>query len=200
MGFRSSVSTLLILVLPAFKVYASAVYTYTGNNFTSATAPYTNDMNIALQFETASLLTGNGTMTNVSAEILSYSVFDGTKTLTEADSDIDVLVNIDTTTGQPIEWAIFVTDEFGKSAGDTVNRMNTVFYVFSGGSDGALEAECVFVPVAGGECMGLTNGGSASVYNPPGSSGTWSVVPIPAAVWLFGSGLISLIGLARRNK
>ena len=26
-----------------------------------------------------------------------------------------------------------------------------------------------------------------------------TVVPVPAAVWLFGSGLIGLIGLARRN-
>ncbi len=29
-------------------------------------------------------------------------------------------------------------------------------------------------------------------------SGT--VVPIPAAIWLFGSGLIGLIGIARRKK
>ena len=31
---------------------------------------------------------------------------------------------------------------------------------------------------------------------------TWeeSVVPIPAAIWLFGSGLIGLIGIARRKK
>lgn len=27
-----------------------------------------------------------------------------------------------------------------------------------------------------------------------------SVVPVPAAVWLFGSGLIGLIGIARRKK
>ena len=27
-----------------------------------------------------------------------------------------------------------------------------------------------------------------------------SVVPVPAAVWLFGSGLIGLIGIARRNR
>lgn len=26
------------------------------------------------------------------------------------------------------------------------------------------------------------------------------VVPIPAAVWLFGSGLIGLVGVARRKK
>jgi hypothetical protein len=200
MVFKSLVNTVFILVFTAFKANASAVYTYTGNNFASATAPYTTDMNITLQFETASLLTSTGAMTNVSAEILSYTVFDGIKTLTEADSEIDVLVNIDTTTGQPTEWAIFVTNEFGKSVGDIVNRMNTIYYDFSGGSDGALEAECVFVPVVGGECMGLTNGGSAYVYNPPGSSGTWSVVPIPAAVWLFGSGLIGLIGVSRRKK
>jgi hypothetical protein len=33
-----------------------------------------------------------------------------------------------------------------------------------------------------------------SVYNPP------SAVPVPAAVWLFGSGLLGLIGVARRKK
>jgi hypothetical protein len=27
-----------------------------------------------------------------------------------------------------------------------------------------------------------------------------SVVPVPAAVWLFGSGLLGLIGMARRKK
>ena len=30
--------------------------------------------------------------------------------------------------------------------------------------------------------------------------GTWSVVPIPGAAWLFGSGLVGLIGVARRKK
>jgi hypothetical protein len=29
---------------------------------------------------------------------------------------------------------------------------------------------------------------------------TISTIPVPAAVWLFGSGLLGLIGLARRNK
>jgi hypothetical protein len=35
------------------------------------------------------------------------------------------------------------------------------------------------------------------------AAGSWtrtSVIPIPAAVWLFGSGFIGLIGVARRNK
>ncbi len=30
--------------------------------------------------------------------------------------------------------------------------------------------------------------------------GTMTVVPVPAAVWLFGSGLLGLVGVARRKK
>ena len=33
-----------------------------------------------------------------------------------------------------------------------------------------------------------------------GTLDTVAVVPIPAAVWLFGSGLLGLIGLARRKR
>lgn len=39
------------------------------------------------------------------------------------------------------------------------------------------------------------NAASGSVYSVNGVS---SVVPIPAAVWLFGSGLIGLIGFSRK--
>jgi hypothetical protein len=39
--------------------------------------------------------------------------------------------------------------------------------------------------------QGFATGGSESFVN---------VVPVPAAVWLFGSGLLGLIGLARRNR
>lgn len=38
----------------------------------------------------------------------------------------------------------------------------------------------------------LTTGGDVG--------GMFYVVPVPAAVWLFGSGLIGLLGIARRNK
>jgi hypothetical protein len=31
-------------------------------------------------------------------------------------------------------------------------------------------------------------------------AGTVSAIPVPAAVWLFGSGLLGMIGIARRKK
>jgi hypothetical protein len=41
------------------------------------------------------------------------------------------------------------------------------------------------------------NGGSESFVNDPGLPP--SIVPIPAAAWLLGSGLIGLAGVARRK-
>jgi len=45
---------------------------------------------------------------------------------------------------------------------------------------------------------------AAHVQNTPGTGSSWiasnvGVVPIPSAVWLFGSGLLGLIGMARRK-
>ena len=34
----------------------------------------------------------------------------------------------------------------------------------------------------------------------PGSNFGQAAVPVPAAVWLFGSGLLGLVGIARRKK
>jgi hypothetical protein len=51
---------------------------------------------------------------------------------------------------------------------------------------------------------GFETGGAASIGDPldlsaGAFSGNLSIVPVPAAVWLFGSGLIGLVGLARRK-
>ena len=43
-------------------------------------------------------------------------------------------------------------------------------------------------------------GGGALFWDDASLTATPQVVPVPAAVWLFGSGLIGLIGVARRRK
>ena len=43
-------------------------------------------------------------------------------------------------------------------------------------------------------------GGVPYVLNLVGTVGEAAVIPVPAAVWLFGSGLLGLVGVARRKK
>jgi len=51
-----------------------------------------------------------------------------------------------------------------------------------------------FAPLAGKDQVTITSGGTYL--------GDWTVapVPVPAAVWLFGSGLLGLVGFARKKK
>ena len=65
----------------------------------------------------------------------------------------------------------------------------------------------LFHPDEGGQPADLGTIGDASCDDTggpcsavPSFVGTYSVVPVPAAVWLFGSGLIGLVGLARRRS
>ena len=51
---------------------------------------------------------------------------------------------------------------------------------------------------------GFETGGAANIGDPLDLSagaftGSFTVIPVPAAVWLFGSGLLGLVGLARRK-
>jgi hypothetical protein len=55
------------------------------------------------------------------------------------------------------------------------------------------------------DAPGFETGGAASIGDPlnlsaGAFSGSFSVVPVPAAAWLFGSALLGLMGVARRKK
>ena len=53
-------------------------------------------------------------------------------------------------------------------------------------------------PFGSGNADGTPDGtGSVAIFNGTGSA---TVVPVPAAVWLMGSGLLGLVGVARRRK
>jgi hypothetical protein len=75
------------------------------------------------------------------------------------------------------------------------NNASTVFLLASTDNDGD---GTLGIPVAQeGPFYDPNYGGFNFNFNLQGSM---TVVPIPAAVWLFGSGLLGLLGLARRKK
>ena len=65
--------------------------------------------------------------------------------------------------------------------------------------------DCTSVP---GTCTGINTTAGGSMQTGPfagatpafNGTGDLAAVPVPAAVWLFGSGLLGLVGVARRRK
>ncbi len=91
----------------------------------------------------------------------------------------DVFVSGQGITGNKFQnYIIWMDNEFG-------DGYYTLTYILSNGS------RVIFTPVSGpGSVMGVQNGNVANL----------SAVPVPAAVWLFGSGLMGLIAVSRRKE
>ncbi|BAV33871.1 hypothetical protein SCL_1566 [Sulfuricaulis limicola] len=75
------------------------------------------------------------------------------------------------------------------------NHAGTVFLLASTDNDG--DGTLGIPMVEGGPFYDPGFGGHNFNFNLQGSM---TVVPVPAAVWLFGSGLLGLVGMARRKK
>ena len=85
---------------------------------------------------------------------------------------------------------------------------NSNYSLFSNIKSVAYWSATEYAPgIYGGAWLFLINYGNQNYYGKATSlygwavhSGDVSTVPVPAAVWLFGSGLLGLIGVARRKK
>ena len=107
------------------------------------------------------------------------------------------------------------------SGGDTSVDMSTwgvvwgeVPFINMGGDPGQGDTSIASLVCAGGTCevgeaFALDYSAHVPVGDPSGFGGvlyelhlqgTVSAIPVPAAVWLFGSGIIGLVGVARRRK
>jgi hypothetical protein len=88
--------------------------------------------------------------------------------------------------------SVDLTSLFDNWNGNNFNQgANPVTGTASGGSTGTFTASWTSL-INGGPFNGQTG-----TYN---VTGTYSVVPIPAAAWLMGSGLVGLATVARRRK
>jgi hypothetical protein len=178
----------VLLVTLAFTSFANAIttYTYTGNNYTVAMAPFTTSMSIDGSFTLADPLGPNMAVTQIAGDVLDFSFNNGVFTFTPGNTPItDFLVGTDSS-GNINIWNIQLIDQLtpGGIVGEDVNRLWTSF-VF----DQGVYIPCQ-PPVVGGMCLG-GGGGFAQAFQ----TGTWTTataVPEPHSFVLIGVGLIGL--------
>ncbi|MFK7885907.1 MAG: PEP-CTERM sorting domain-containing protein [Gammaproteobacteria bacterium] len=89
--------------------------------------------------------------------------------------------------GDPLEYLFNVT------GGDASDLFGETFGVILMGSGFPIGGDIEFDGDWTNDGLGMASIGGTLPAGPP-------VVPVPAAVWLFGSGLVALFGLARRKK
>ncbi|MGI9308989.1 MAG: VPLPA-CTERM sorting domain-containing protein [Gammaproteobacteria bacterium] len=135
-------------------------------------------------------------LTNISTDVLSYSFTDGRHTLDQSNSGINISVAVDGS-GQITSWLVDIffpgtPPEFntGDQYGSISTRNNNGPVLDSG-----YIYECLYG--SGFGTCSTFDFDSATISNQPG---TWSVVPIPAAAWLFGSALAGLGWFRSKRK
>ena len=173
-----------LLCIVASPAWATVIYTYTGNNFDTFSAPSSPDasMNVTVTLEFANLLSSDLNEQFILPD--RFSISDGINTIDNTNSTggsfrvgTDSLGNIDS-------WFIFATASPGADVDWYIETINSS--VFTG------------LVWDFGRIRTTSGDDTANIMDSPGS---WSVatVPEPSIIWLLGSGL-ALIGFARRKK
>lgn len=173
-------------------VNASVIYTYTGNNYTDifgSVSTYDTTMNIQGSLELNSLLASN--LINSIVTPLSFNFTDGVNTFTDANSGTAFFSFTTDSLSNITSWAIDLDIPYPSPT--VVGDLKPFLSSYSG-FDSVQTLTCV--TVTDGVCaLGTSFSWAQNMITP----GVWTVVPVPAAVWLFGSGLIGLVGVARRK-
>lgn len=185
---------------------ASVVYSYTGNPFLgppyTTDAPYTDSM-----FVTATLVLAQPLPSNIGdpwtpqpVTLTAFSISDGIYTITDGVDGAVVSASFTTDdAGGITNWNFGATAIF-PSATVGVDKV----YISSDKSpitdDNFDSASITTCEARGADGSCIRPIGEVRAYSGY-ILGSWTVteVPIPAAVWLFGSGLLGLVGAARRK-
>ncbi len=162
---------------------ASVTYQYQGNEYNNAFGDYTTDMFISGWF-TVNFPGSheNLPMAERAADVSAFSFDDGVRTLTQSDGVLSPLFQFSTgADGNILSWIIALNKGF----------LNAI---------GTSDDPQAFRPEAGDYDLTMLWG--MNVGSNTEQAGTWTIgaVPLPSAVWLFGSSLLGIIGISRRKK
>jgi len=188
--------------------HAAVVYTYTGNAYddvyndspaSGSVSPYDTSMRITGTLVLTEEL-GSGLNFWGDFEVLSYSFSDGVNILTNENSSINIFEIIADEQGDFLYWDN-IKFSYSEDAANGSARIVQVIetsnpWAYGSSLDRAYNFECL--EYSGYACH-YAHDREASIESSPGTWTKASVVPIPAAAWLFGSALAGLGWLRRAS-
>jgi len=197
-----------LLLVITFNADASVIYTYTGNPYNSfqstesvVSLPYDNSMFVSgfFEMETALAPNLNGIDTGDGITLLDLSFSDGVATIDSGNVAAYFLSFRTNNDGDITDWSMSLYATPTVPIGD---QYHEIFSSFGTGLlisnlDIGATIYCNELNASGTICR--TDDYHRGISN---VAGTWTIstVPVPAAVWLFGTALLGLVGFIRRRK
>ena len=183
---------LSITVSPAV---ASVVYAYTGNLFNSFTDPSSYDTSMSV---TGTLTLAAPLDANLSQSVVmpsSFSFNDGINTITDDFATHSFFEFSTDQAGEITSWVVLLRQGSLVGAGEIEDEIFSRWVTGPVGQDDGNILTCDEFDEEFFDCTVVSFDTGASITQP----GVWTVVPAPAALWLFGSGLLGLVGISRRK-
>lgn len=179
-GWKAVLAVAVLYVLvPVQWAAAGVIYTYTGNNFTTADSPYTTANFITITLELDALLPASTTYSFPELDLttlagFSLSMSDGVQTLTSGSALVSAQVTATDANNLPLYWNMMLG-----AVPNVISSSNSDFSYSGYGQFGR-------------------------AYGSEGSPGTWSVVgaqvPAPGSILLLALGLLSFAAVRGRRE
>ncbi len=204
---QASLFVFTFAFIHAISANASVIYTYTGNNYNSFVStelvlpqPYDSSMSVSGFIELETEIGANQLIDGHGLVPLDFSFSSGVITIDFTNAGGVFLDFATDASGNITEWNLyFVDDPTGLTLGGELHEIFSTFTtddIFVGYLDIGETSYCKNLDAQGRCRFSDYHRGISEI------PGTWTVsnVPVPAAAWLFGSGLVGLIGVAGRKK